>query len=151
MFELFCWQGLNYILSLHFLDNEESNFGYLSLETCNNEQKNGRKKDYIVVGIDYMIRSANLSTWVHIEAYFAQRKTKENNMIKKYTFLQLLKKRKTQKHVNLINNIEKTNISSNSSKRCLLIFFFKLSKLVQNSFKTFWDILSSYKCLYVED
>ncbi len=80
MSELFCWQGLNYISSLHLLDNEESNFGYLSLEACNNEPKNGRKKNYIVVGIDYMIRNAKLSTWVHIEAYFAQRKTKENNM-----------------------------------------------------------------------
>ncbi len=62
------------------LDNEESNFGCLSLEACNNEQKNGRKKDYIVVGIDYMIRSAKLSTRIHIEAYIAQKKTKENNM-----------------------------------------------------------------------
>jgi hypothetical protein len=44
------------------LDNEESNFGYLSLEACNNEPKNGRKKNYIVVGIDYMIRNAKLST-----------------------------------------------------------------------------------------
>jgi hypothetical protein len=31
------------------------------------------------VGIDYMIRSAKLSTWVHIEAHFAQRKTKKKH------------------------------------------------------------------------
>ncbi len=96
MSELFCWQGLNYISSLHLLDNEESNFGYLSLEACNNEQKNGRKKDYIVVGIDYMIRSAKLSTWVHIEAYFAQRKTKKKDMI---------------------NNTKKTHSSNYSKKK----------------------------------